>query len=143
MSPWNHHEQPAPSKERALGEVLASGHAGKDVEHQLGRLLVHSNTSLLNAPGSFAADDEEFIEDWADAFDGWGLVEEACRRLLIAGEALTEERRAIRVQLAWEGRPKREAFVELPADRPRRDAQAALARALGDLADLYVKYPHV
>lgn len=121
--------------------MLASGHAGKDVEYQLGRLLVSSNTSLLNSPESFAADDEQYIEDLADAFDGWDLVKEACRRLLIAGEALAEERRALRVQLAATGRSKREAFVELPSDEPRRDAQAALARALGDLADLYAKYP--
>ncbi|MDT0616133.1 hypothetical protein [Streptomyces lancefieldiae] len=142
MPRWNYHEFPAPTKAIALGDMLASGHAGSEVEYQLGRLLVSSNTSRLNHASSFSTDDdEEFIEDWADATDGWDAVKEACRRLLMAGETLDKERRALRAQLAAAGRPKREALRELAADRPRRDAQAALAQALGDLADLYAKYP--
>lgn len=141
MPPWNYHEHPAPDKARVLGDMLASGHADGNVEYQLGRLLVGSNNSRLNQAGSFSTDGEEFSEDWADATEGWDAVKEVCRRLLMAGEDLDAERQALRGQLIAAGRSKREALGELPADRPRRDAQAALAQALGDLADLYAKYP--
>ncbi|MGW6571785.1 hypothetical protein ACWGAN_06355 [Streptomyces sp. NPDC054945] len=141
MPRGNFHEHPAPGKARALGDMLASGHADGNVEYQLGRLLVSSNSSRLNRAGSFFSDDEEFSEDWADATEGWDAVREACRRLLTAGEALDAERQALRAQLIAGGRSKREALRELPADRPRRDAQVALAQALCDLADLYLKYP--
>ncbi|MBV2156763.1 hypothetical protein [Kitasatospora sp. SUK 42] len=142
MPRWNYDESPAPTKDIALGDLLASGHAGSEVEYQLGRLLVSSNASYLNQSGSFpTGDDEEFIEDQADAIDGWDAVRKACRRLLVAGAALEEERMALRAEVIAAGRSKREALVELPADQPRRDAQAALAQVLGDLADLYARYP--
>ncbi|MEU9046816.1 MULTISPECIES: hypothetical protein [unclassified Kitasatospora] len=125
-----------------MGDMLASGHADHEVEYQLGRLLVSSNTSYLNRAGSFATDDDEgFVEAWADAVDGWEVVKGACCRLMAAGEALDKERHALREQAAAAGRPKREALGEVQVGQPRRDAQAALAKALGELADLYARYP--
>ncbi|MFH9353328.1 hypothetical protein [Kitasatospora sp. NPDC017646] len=83
MPRWSYDESPAPTKAIALGDMPASGHVDSEVEYQLGRLLVSSNTSYLNRAGSFPEeDDEEFVEDRADATDGWDAVEKACRQLL-------------------------------------------------------------
>ncbi|MFJ5884986.1 hypothetical protein [Kitasatospora cineracea] len=109
------------------------------MKYQIGRLLVSSNSPRLERKDPL---DDDYIEHWADVTDGWDTVKAAGQRLLAAGEARNAEYLMLRARLVAAGRPRREALnTPLLADRERDEARAALARALGDLADLYAAYP--
>ncbi|MEU3497527.1 hypothetical protein ABZ747_29045 [Kitasatospora cineracea] len=138
MSRENGGGSPLPDGAQGLGVILASGHTDEEVKYQLGRLLLSSNSPRLERKDPL---DDDYVEHWAGVTDGWGAVKAAGQRLLAAGEARNAEYLMLRARLVAAGRPRREALnTPLSADRERDEARAALARALGHLADLYAAY---
>ncbi|MGV9317272.1 hypothetical protein ACWDR0_34645 [Streptomyces sp. NPDC003691] len=129
----------APSGFSLLGQVLASGYCDSSAQYQLGRVLMHSASSVFSSPhiNGEAIGDDELVEAFTLVDAGWSRVRTEWARLSEAGERRRDNLSPSRAEYELTGSGQADQASDIEFKASKND----FALALASLADAYQQCP--